>query len=271
MEVNAMDKTGMPSRRRMLRFLSGTMPLAWLAACGGGTEEDKAGAPISRYSPLPEGTLVDVANELERRHAGVLPPTLFAELRQYTASESAVSPGSTKSFLEGAWDGEVRRDGTVRVAEFQVFNGAPFGAVFGNPVSVALGSTRFGGSDLLSGSGSAFVINPDNNLRLNNDSLQLFLGFKPGASATSGAISTVSDYLFLTTGEVHDSQGALAGIGLNIWSGQVSGEIFYRDSAGNLKVDRLKPRYRFFVLQDNNGGPAGLRNDFDSLLIARTS
>jgi hypothetical protein len=263
-----MDPTPSMTRRlaawRLIATLAFAAPL--LAACGGGGDESTGD---NGHSPLAAATLVAAADELAQRYPGVLPPALIAELRQHTMTEAEASAGATRSFIAGAWNGEVKRNGFVRVVDTQVFNNAPFATVFGNPASVALGSTEFGGGSLLSGSGSAFVINPDNNLRLDNDSLQLFLGYRPGAAARS-IFPTASSYLFLTTGEVKDAQGRVVGVGLNIWSGEIAAEPFFRDGSGNVTVRQLAPRYRFYVLEDRSGGPLGLRTDFDTLLISRS-
>jgi hypothetical protein len=134
---------------------------------------------------------------------------------------------------------------------------------------VALSSAAFGGALLRSGRGDAFVINARDGLRLNNDSLQLFLGFRRGPTLARSVYTGVQSYLFLTVGTVRDGAGTPAGVGLIIWSGDFDSEVLLPQPDGNVLARTLNPRYRFYVLEDYLGGRLGLRNDFDSVLINR--
>lgn len=260
------------TRRTLLRQALAAAAAGALAACGGGDEETEenppAGSGRATAPPLDGSTLVSAAGSLAQRYPR-LPPSLIAELQSYSLTEEQASPNASRSFLASAWDGEIRRNGFVRIVEFQTFPNLPFASVFGNPPSVALGSAAFSGVSLRSGRGDAFVINARDGLRLNNDSLQLFLGFRRGTTQPRSVFTGVQSYLFLTVGTVRDPAGAAAGVGLSLWNGEFDAEVLLPQPDGNVLARTLNPRYRFYVLEDYLGGPLGLRNDFDSVLINR--
>jgi hypothetical protein len=87
-----------------------------LAACGGGDsdEGDSGGAPSPRQTPVDGSTLVSAAGSLAQRYPG-LPPSLIAELQSFTLTEEQAAPNTSRSFLASAWDGQIRRNGFVRV------------------------------------------------------------------------------------------------------------------------------------------------------------
>lgn len=257
-----------PSRRALLRRAGVAAASTLLAACWDEGVDPSDSAGPGGYQPIDGSTLVSAAGSLARRYPG-LPPSLITELESYTVTEEQASPNSTRSFIATAWDGEIRRNGFVRVVEFQSFPNLPFASVFGNPASAALGSATFGGVSLRSGRGDAFVINARDGLRLNNDSLQLFLGLRRGTTSPRIVFPGLQSYLFLTVGIVRDAAGVAAGVGLSIWDGEFDSEILLPQPDGNVLVRTLNPRYRFYVLEDYLGGQRGLRNAFDSVLINR--
>lgn len=247
--------------RRSLLGWAGALPFLGLAGCGGGAEEGNGSAQAVQR--LAATTLTGAALEIQRRYPPAIEPSLASELALYTATETAIFPGQTRSMIQGNWLGTLDRQGRTRVNDGALVN-IPNTAYPSN-ADLRIGTTSFNIVDIQTGAGTAGVRNARDNLQLDNGDLQVFLGIKPPGLAT-GRFSFLEELVILTFGDVRDGpNGPIVGTSLSLWFGYLGASGV--TSTGS-SLNRFPCRYRAVNVRDFRGGPLGLRNDFD-IIMAR--